>query len=424
MINQKSLDAVSKSSFGKNFCKPLYDSYCFSRIPATIKYLLTGSGTATLPKDTFGGADQFDNVVLLLIDGFGWQFFEKYSQKYPFLKRFIDAGIASKITSQFPSTTANHVTCINTGLTVGQSGVYEWFYYEPLLDRMIAPLLFSFAGDREINTLNETGISPSQLFPTRTLYQELKEKKVKSYVVQHDAIAYSPYSQTLCSGAEQVPYHTFTDGLKNILKICEKGSSGPSYFCLYFGDIDSAGHRHGIDSPQFENAVDECWKTMEEIFWTGLQKTKKKTACILIADHGMVPVNPKTTIYLNQEISDIDRFFKKNRQGESLVPAGSCRDFFLHIKDEMLGEAQEFLANKFKKCAEVYLTKELIEKGFFGQKRPSKDFLSRVGNLVILPYENEAIWWYEKHRFEQHFYAAHGGLTRSEMETIFLFMEI
>jgi hypothetical protein len=45
-----------------------------------------------------------------------------------------------------------------------------------------------------------------------------------------------------------------------------------------------------------------------------------------------------------------------------------------------------------------------------------------VGNLVILPYEHEAIWWYEKGRFEQHFYAAHGGLTRKEMETIFLFL--
>jgi predicted AlkP superfamily pyrophosphatase or phosphodiesterase len=424
MINQKSLAAVSKSSFGAKFCKPLYDSYCFSRIPSTIKYLLTGKGTSTLPKDTFGEAQIYDNVILFLVDGFGWQFFEKYSHKYPFLKRFIEEGIASKITSQFPSTTANHVTCINTGLSVGQSGVYEWFYYEPLLDRMIAPLLFSFAGDKEVNTLNETGISPKQLYPTKTLYQDLKRQKVKSYVIQNDAIAYSPYSQTLCSGAEHVPYRNFQEGLKSLVKIAEKRSNVPSYFYFYFGDIDSAGHRHGIDSPEFEKAVDHCWKSIEEIFWSGMRNTKKKTACILIADHGMVAVNPKTTVYLNQEIPEIEKFFKKNRQGEALVPAGSCRDFFLHIKDELLLDAHAVLTNKFKKRAEVFLTKDLIDQGFFGTLKPSKNFLRRVGNLVILPYENEAIWWYQKHRFEQHFYAAHGGLTRPEMETIFLFQEI
>ena len=154
MLNQASIDKVGKSGFSSSFCKPLYDSYCFSRIPATIEYLLTGKKLLTLPKDCLQVQDHpYDMVVLFFIDGFGWTFFEKYQDKYPFLFRFVKEGIVSKITSQFPSTTAAHVTTINSGEEVGQTGVYEWFYYEPIVDRMIAPLLFSYAGDKALGSL-------------------------------------------------------------------------------------------------------------------------------------------------------------------------------------------------------------------------------------------------------------------------------
>jgi hypothetical protein len=70
--------------------------------------------------------------------------------------------------------------------------------------------------------------------------------------------------------------------------------------------------------------------------------------------------------------------------------------------------------------AEVYRVQELIDQGFFGTTHPSAAFMGRVGNLVILPYQNETVWWYEAGRFEQKFYGSHGGLSREEMETLLL----
>src|SRR6266581_4409859 len=146
MINADSLNAVNASKFNDQFAKPLYDSYCFSQIPQTIYHLLTGDEQPGLPISVLGDLPRrFDKVILMFVDGFGWRFFERYAEKYPFLKTILAQGIISKMTSQFPSTTAAHVTCIHTGLNVGQSGVYEWHYYEPLLDEIIAPLLFSLA---------------------------------------------------------------------------------------------------------------------------------------------------------------------------------------------------------------------------------------------------------------------------------------
>ena len=98
--------------------------------------------------------------MLILLDGFGWRFFEKVVEAYPALRRFAAADGVAKLTAQFPSTTAAHITCLHTGLEVGQSGVYEWQYYEPQLDAIITPLLFSYAGTKERDQLKATGIDP------------------------------------------------------------------------------------------------------------------------------------------------------------------------------------------------------------------------------------------------------------------------
>src|SRR5512145_1496377 len=109
------------------FIKPQYDSGGFAGLPDRIK-------------DAFSSGS-YDAVILFLVDGFGWRFFERF-ENASFLKRIATHGRIEKLISQFPSTTAAHLTTIHTGLNVGQSGVYEWTYYEPRVDAIIAPLLF------------------------------------------------------------------------------------------------------------------------------------------------------------------------------------------------------------------------------------------------------------------------------------------
>src|SRR5437879_7619419 len=100
-------------------------------------------------------------------------------------------GIISKMTSQFPSTTAAHVTCIHTGLEVGQSGVYEWHYYEPLVDNIISPLLFSYADDKVVrDTLKRASVPATAFFPRQTFYQSLQDEGVNSHIFQYQA--YTP----------------------------------------------------------------------------------------------------------------------------------------------------------------------------------------------------------------------------------------
>ncbi len=422
MINLESLETVGQAGFSSSFCRPLYGSFCFSRIPETIYSLLTAKKSGLeLPSSCYPSlSEAYDLVILFFLDGFGWRFFEKYRSSHPFLERMVQQGYVSKITSQFPSTTAGHVTCIHSGLEVGQSGIYEWFQYEPLVDRIMAPLLFSYAGDKKHASLFSSKIPTELFFPFPNLYQKLHKQNVDCYLFQHESISHSPYSQTLTKGGHLVSFYTWEQAVEGIVE--QMGSQDkPTYTFAYLADIDAAGHREGVESAAFEKAVFHCFDVLEQKLIPALSRTGKKVAMMITADHGMMEVNPKETIYIQKELPR--DWIRKNRQGKPLVPAGSCRDFFLHIEPDKKEIAKSFLQKQLQGVAEVYAVEELIEKGFFGLHSPSSRFLERVGDLVILPLAKQAVWWYEKNRYEQHFYAVHGGLSREEMETIFLFLD-
>jgi predicted AlkP superfamily pyrophosphatase or phosphodiesterase len=383
-----------------HFIKPRYDSGGFAGIPQRLR-------------DHFASG-QYDAVVLFLVDGLGWRFLEKF-QDAPFLKRLTRDGSLEKLTSQFPSTTAAHLTTIHTGLTVGESGVHEWYYYEPTVDRVIAPLLFSYAGDKERDTLKGSA-EAKNIFPTATLYKQLRKSGVESHILGAREYTPSTYSNVVMAGATMYSFKTLSEALVNAGLLIEKQTK-PTYLHLYFDKIDSLCHEYGPTSLQAEAEIETFLLIMEHYF-TRIFTGKKRVLFLMTADHGFSEVDPQTTIFLNTDkrFSGLERFLRTNRAGEALIPAGSARDMFLYIKNDLLDEAQEFLASRLKGKAEVAKVSDLMAEGYFGPTI-SREFRARVGNLVILPYRYESVWWYVKDKFEQNFYGHHGGLTPQEMET-------
>ena len=399
----------SKTNMEPDFIKPRYDAGGFAALPQHILELLS--------------ANRYDAVVFFLVDAFGWRFFDKF-QDTRFLQQIIRAGTVKKLTSQFPSTTAAHITTIHTGMPVGEHGIFEWYYYEPTLDNVIAPLLHSFAGTPQRDTLKPAGAKASRLYPTTTLYNRLKKQGVAATIFQHREYTPSTYSDILFRGAKAIGYRTLPEALVNLAgKLSEVRQ--PAYFFFYFDRIDAISHVYGPESTQVTAEILVFLMTMEKIFLKALSGNHKKILFLMTADHGQTETDPQTTIYLNRDpaFAGVEKFLKTNRKGELIVPAGSARDFFLYVKEQALDEAQTFLASRLNGRAEVRKVAELMEQGYFGQVI-SPQFRGRAGNLVILPYRGESVWWFVKDDFEQRFYGHHGGLTKEEMEIPLIMWEM
>jgi predicted AlkP superfamily pyrophosphatase or phosphodiesterase len=392
----------------EHFIRPRYDSGGFAGIPSRIK-------------DAFASGN-YDAVVLFLVDAFGWRFFERF-QDTAFIKRIATHGSIEKLISQFPSTTAAHLTTIHTGWSVGQSGVYEWYIYEPQVDAIIAPLLFSYAGSQYRDNLKPTGIHPSLLYPRGVFYPDLKKMGVQPYVFGLRDYTPSTYSNVVMVGAELRSFKTLSEAFINLGFLLEKHKK-PAYVHLYFDKIDSLCHEYGPTAPQTEAEIETFLLLMEHYF-ERIFKGKKRILFLMTADHGASEVDPETTTYLNIDprFRGFEKFIATNRRGQLLIPAGSARDLFLHIKDDRLDDSQAFLAKHLEGKADVVKTQALIADGYFGPEVSTR-FRERVGNLIILPYLYESVWWYEKDKFEQRFYGHHGGLTAQEMETILYTYEV
>lgn len=405
--------------------RPNYGGGSFADIPAFVQQVLAGKVAATLQLAGWQGDGQrFKRVVTLFVDAFGWRFFERF-QDHALLRRFANAGSVTKLTSQFPSTTSAHVTTLYTGLPVGQHGVYEWFYYEPQVDRMIAPLLFSYAGDDDRESLQRAGVAGSAILPSGQVSRALAAEGVRSYLLQPREFFNSTYTQQMSDTARMIPYLTMPEGLATITQTL-RNVTDPTWVVGYFGMFDAICHLYGPEAAQSDAELEAILTLIERWLVRDILGKFDDTLLMIIADHGQIETDPTTILYLDQTpaFARLRPLLRTNQRGEFLAPAGSCRDFFVHAQAEHLDAAQAVLTSIVRERAEVRRVDAMIEDGYFGPGAVSDTFRARVGNLVVLPYAGESVYWLGDGRFKQKYYGHHGGLTPQEMEIPLLLLPL
>ena len=348
---------------------------------------------------------------------------ERVADDFPFLRHSREHGIVSKITSLFPSTTCAHVTCVHSGLTPSQSGLYEWFQYEPTLDAMIAPLLFSFAGEHQRDGLLSEGVDASIYFDRPTIHQRLAEQRVESIYVTPEAFTPSPYNDVVCRGANGIAYKSLNDGLTKLREVMASHNHHRRYVHFYYGNVDLASHQSGPDSTHTAEVIQRLFKALDDQILHRYQSRGDTLLC-LVADHGMARITPDEAVYINEHVPALTDALARDGRGNPLAPAGSPRDLFLHLPPDRVDEWVSKLGTALTQFARVFKTDTLIERGLFGPTPAADAFLNRVGNITVLPHDDTAVWWHEPGKFSVKHAGEHGGLSGCEMEIPFIALRI
>jgi hypothetical protein len=386
----------------RDWCRPEQGTRCFDQLPSTVERLLTGASDGQALEEPLL-RERFEHVVFVYFDAFGWTFLERHAG-HPLFDRARSDGLLVQLTAQFPSTTTAQVTTIHSGLPVAEHGLYEWHVYEPTLDRLITPLLFSFAGDGIRGTLLGQ-IEPDALFPTDSIYAQLADAGVRSTVVLPTSIAGSAPNVGLLRKADVVPFETAPSALAAAARALEEGAG---YAHVYLDALDSLMHAVGTD----DDAVGFVTRSVLDDLHRAT--FRPGTLVLLTADHGMSPVDPARTVYVNELWPGLGERLETGADGKPLAPAGSCRDLFLHVRDRHVDDVCTELGERLDSTADVVPVAELIAVGIFSE--PSARLRSRLANVVVLPRYGAAVYWHEAGRFEQRLHGQHGGLSPQEME--------
>lgn len=428
MVNKESIEAMVSAEFYPGFIRPLYESFCFSRIPGSIYRILCEQEShkypslplSCLPEDF----SNISHIVFILIDGFGWNRILpgiEGRSEYPLLgiDLFKDHGRISVLTSQFPSTTVVHTVTTASGLMPGEAGIMEWNYYEPRLGRVITPFLMNFAGDKNYGSLLKKGYNASDIFPEGLFIKELKKNDIKSYIYSNVDFTPSDFSRRMFSEAKVIPVYSLASGFADLKEKLIKDER--AYHFLYIDSYDALLHSLGNKSSGPGAEAEAVFLLLDHFIKKYKKKLPPNTMFLVSADHGQVDISPDRAVYLNVQWPEIMQYMEKGKDGRILAGAGSSgRSIMLNIVPEKRQYIKNVLKYILKGYAEVFSHDDLMKMHAYGNKSVLEDLSQRAGDIVILAHKDKTIGWFEKDRFSVSLNGQHGGMTKEEMMIPFL----
>lgn len=347
-------------------------------------------GLDALPADELHSAR---NVVLLLIDGLGYNYLESHGAGSA-----IAARVRSRMTSVFPSTTASAITTSFTGLSPAEHGLTGWFTWFPEAGTIAAPLPFKPRGAGE--SLEQRGIAPASMYRGLPLFDALD---TASFVVSYRPIVDSIYNRNFCGRATRLAYDDLA-GMVDQTEAAVKSGSGRKFIYAYYPEFDASAHQHGVDSPQTAavfSAIDAAYADLVQ------RLSGTDTALVLTADHGFVDCPAENALDLSA-CPGLEDLLARPLTGERRVA-------FCHVregrKDEFAARAAEWLDGK----AEVIAGHVPLDEGWFGTGDLHPRIAERAGDFVLMMRDTYTVKdWLPGEPRHLHI-GNHGGMSADEM---------
>lgn len=403
----------------EGYLYPTYGDYSIANLPDTVATVFGIDAPRPLPMEVLptkvtDDPSTIEHVVVVVIDGFGWNRFETIMHEFSPLRRLTDAGTVSTLTSTYPSETAAAMITMYTGLQPIEHGQLGWFtWFEP--DDFIGlSLPFSTLDGRSL--ADAYGYDPTVLFDidTReTITERLIDEEISVSFVQPEGIADSPTSRYVSGRANRRGFATVDAGIDSLSTTIER-ASGPTYQQFYYPDVDTAAHRQGTHSIMYRDVLNKVVTQLNRRFIDRLDPgDKAATLLMIVADHGHIDTTPETNIDIGQlEASgavDLDAHLRRTVDGHRTYLAGSPRNVQFYTRDGHTEVLRDELEAELD--VRTFSRAEYLEANLFGDRTPGRHFRRRAPDLLMVPSDHGV--WYDDG--ELALIGMHGGMHPHEM---------
>lgn len=335
---------------------------------------------------------EYKNIVLLIIDGLGYDYLQtrgKNSVFYPLIK--------DKITSVFPPTTSAAITSFLTGVAPQQHAITGWFMY--LKELGVASKILPFSPKYGGDSFDKFEIKAKDIIEVKTIFEKINRK---SYYITPASIKDSANTRTVGKGAERLGYNNLNGFIRQTKRAIKK-SGKKKFVYAYWSEFDHLCHKHGTES----NEVSAHFQALNEKVELLINWLKDKDAILIItADHGMMDSKDKTIHMKNHP---------RLRECLTLPLCGEPRAAYCYVHPSKVEQFEAYITHEMSQYCELFRSEELIEQNFFGLHKQDKKLFDRVGDYTLLMKDDYIIKHYVLGEEEYNLIGNHGGISEKEM---------
>lgn len=277
-------------------------------------------------------------LILVSLDGFRWDYLEKYAAETPSLRQLAADGVrAERMISSFPTLTfPNHYTIV-TGLWPEHHGILNNRFFDPALGAA-----FDYKDHACAIDGRWWGGEPVWITAVKQ--------------GRRSACLFWPGSEAEIGGTRPTYYRAFdgnltsaqrVDGLLAWLSL--PAEQRPGFCTLYLDAVDHAGHDYGPDAPETAAAIREVDAAIDRLL-AGLATRGLRDAAnlVIISDHGMVAVGDGQTIFLDDlvDLKAVRAEFLGTQAGLSAAK-GTPAELVAKIRRARPAHVQVFLREEF-----------------------------------------------------------------------------
>jgi hypothetical protein len=313
-------------------------------------------------------------IVLLVLDGLGWQELGTHGDLMPSLSAMTGGPIHTVV----PATTASALTSVTTGLPPSQHGLTG---FRMLVDGAVLNVLSWQNGSRRAP--DPRVVQRRAAFGGRAVPAVVKaEYRGGGYTNAH------------LSGTRFVGWHSTS----TLVEHCDRlVRAGERFVFGYYPGIDTVAHEFGLRDTYYTRELRSADRIVREI----LDALPSTAALVITSDHGQVHMEPGSWLELGDLLPLVD------------TQAGDARFRQLYARDGARDELVAGARAQFGDVAWVMTRRELLDEGWLGPD-PVRVLGGRLGDVVLAP-TGAAGFVDPALPREARMRSAHGSPTEAEM---------